>query len=236
MAKKGRKGHTKRLAAEKSLFITDKKENTWLITSSPGAHPKSESIPLSVLLRDILKVAKSASEAKKITSNHLVSVDGKSISDEAFPVGFMDVVSFTSADKHFRLLVDHKGRLAPIEIQKNEVDKKILKIVKKHVAPKKKIILTSHDGRNIIADNNIRVGDSVIFDITSSKVSDTLKLQKGARCLIREGKHAGSVAKLEEFIQRKEGKESEARMSSKDGEFVTVAKYLFVVNETVKGV
>jgi ribosomal protein S4E len=46
-----------------------------------------------------------------------------------------------------------------------------------------------------------------------------------------EGKHAGSIVKLKEIIERKGGKPSEALVSDKSEEFITVAKYLFVVDE-----
>ena len=48
--------------------------------------------------------------------------------------------------------------------------------------------------------------------------------------MITEGKHAGTIAKLVDIIERQEGKPAEAKLDSKDGEFITVAKYLFVVD------
>ena len=63
-----------------------------------------------------------------------------------------------------------------------------------------------------------------------NKIEKVLKLEKGATCFITEDKHAGTVAKLAEIIVRKEGKPAEAKLETKDGEFITVAKYLFVVD------
>ena len=60
---------------------------------------------------------------------------------------------------------------------------------------------------------------------------EILKLEKGATCMITEGKHGGTVAKLVDIVERHEGKAAEAKLQGKEGaEFITVAKYLFVVD------
>jgi len=141
------------------------------------------------------------------------------------------VVSFPKGGKHFRILVDNKGRLVPHEITKDQAAVKILRVVRKHTVPGGKLNLTFHDGRNMLADNHIRVGDSVVVSLPKVALKSHLKRDKGSRCLVMEGKHAGSVVKLKEIIERKGGKSSEALVSDKSEEFITVAKYLFVVDE-----
>jgi ribosomal protein S4E len=50
-----------------------------------------------------------------------------------------------------------------------------------------------------------------------------------------EGKHVGSLVKLKEIKERAGGKPSEALVEDeKGGEFVTVLKYLFVVDKDFK--
>jgi len=233
MAKLGGTYHLKRIAAPKAIPISNKKEYTWMKNPAPGPHSKKECVPLIVLLRDVLKVAQTAGEIRKVLAARKIFVDGKVRTDEAFPVGMMDVISF--ADKTYRIVVDHKTRLVPVEISKTDSQKKIMKVTGKSVLKGKKISVMFHDGRTMLSDNNVRVGDSVVLQVPSFKMEKLLKLEKGAICLIREGKHAGTVAKLEEIIQRKEGKDPEARLSGADGEFITVAKYLFVVDDSFKG-
>ena len=230
MAKKGENKHQKRIAKPKAIPITDKKASTWITRTGPGPHPKQGAVPLVVLLRDVLGLAKTAREARGILSQRLVEVDGRVRTTEQFPVGLMDVVGFPKADKHYRIVVDWKGRLIPVEIKKEEASQKILRVVKKHIAPKARINLTFHDGRNTKGDNHIHPGDSVVVSLPDAKILEHLKLEPGARCLIREGKHAGTIVTLNEIIQRKAGKPSEAKVSSEKGEFITVAKYLFVVD------
>lgn len=222
----------KRIAAPKAVPITNKKAHTWMVNPSPGPHSKRAAVPLVVLLRDVLKVAETAREIEKMLAARKITVDGIVRTDSAFPIGFMDTFSF--ADKTYRLVVDFKARLVPVE--EAHPQEKIFKVVGKVVVKGGKIMLHLHDGRILFADNNVRVGDSLILSIPEYKVQKVLKLEKGARCVIREGKHAGTIAKLEEIIERKDGKDYEAKLSSeKEGQFITVAKYLFVVDDSFKG-
>jgi len=232
MGKRGGTKHQKRAAVSKSVPITDKKKSTWAVKDCPGPHNGRYCIPLGMLLRDILGVTKTKRETSRVLSGRMITVDGKTRVNEKFPVGLMDVIEFPSAGKHYRIVVKEKGRLYPVEVSKDDTKKKILKVVKKHSGKGNKIILTFHDGRNVFGDNNIRVGDSVIFDLSSGKIKDVLKLQKGARCLIVEGKHAGLIAKLED-VKEKEGMKPQATLKGKE-EFITVAGYLLVVDDSFK--
>ncbi len=235
MAKLGGTKHLKRIAAPKAVPVTDRKASTWMIKTAPGPHPKKHAICLAVLLRDIIRVVKDAREVSRAISRRLVMVDGKARTDAKFPVGLMDVVSF--AGKSYRMVVDWKGRLVPIEITGERASSKILKVVGKRTVKGGKISVSFHDGRNMLADNNLKVGDSIIVSLPKASMVRHLKSEKGARCLVSEGKHAGSIVRLKEIIQRKGSKPSEALVESDGGEFITVAKYLVVVDDgfQVKG-
>jgi small subunit ribosomal protein S4e len=235
MAKLGGTKHLKRIAAPKAVPVTDRKARTWMIRTAPGPHPKKHAICLAVLLRDIIGVVKDAREAGRALSRRLVKVDGTARTDAKFPVGLMDVVSF--ADKSYRMVVDWKGRLVPIEITGERASSKIVKVVGKRTVQGGKICISFHDGRNMLADNNIKVGDSIVVSLPKVSMVRHLKSEKGARCLVSEGKHAGSIVRLKEIIQRKGSKPSEALVESDGGEFITVAKYLVVVDDAfqVKG-
>jgi small subunit ribosomal protein S4e len=231
MGKRGRRNHQKRISKPKAVPLTDKKENIWMTKAKPGPHAADYAIPLSVLLKDVLHVAKTTKESKIILNNRLVAVDSVVRTEPKFPVGFMDVVSLSKAEKHYRMVIDWKGRLTPVEISAEDAGSKILRVMGKHIAPGAKINLTLHDGRNMHGDNHLKLGDSIVVTLPKATMSAHLKLEPGARCLIREGKHAGKLVSLNEIIPRAAGKPAEAKVKSEEGEFVTVAKYLFVVDE-----
>lgn len=235
MANRGQKKHMKRLATPKAVPIRDKKARTWIIQPSPGPHPKKSCMALGVLLRDILKVASNLAEVRQILSNRMVQVDGAVRTDEKFPVGLMDVISFEKSGKHYRIVVDGKGRLKVEEVKKDDASKKLLRIVKKHTAPGGKITYTFHDGRNMLGDNHLKVGDSILVSLPKADMKGHLKRDKGAICLVVEGKHAGTVVKLKDIIKRAGGKPPEALVQHDKDEFITVAKYLFVVDDKFGG-
>jgi small subunit ribosomal protein S4e len=231
MAKKGEKKHMKRIAKPKAIPIIDKKASKFITRTACGPHQMKGAVPLSVLLRDMLQVAMNAKEARTILRGRMVEIDGTVRTAEDFPVGIMDAVALPKAGKYYRIVVDWKGRLKAIETTKEDSGRKIMHVVRKHVAPGAKITLTFHDGRNMLGDNKVRCGDSVIVSLPKPKILEHLKLEPGARCLVREGKHAGSIVTLNELMERKARRPSEAKVTGADkDEFITVAKYLFVVD------
>lgn len=232
MSKRGGTKHLKRIAAPKAVPLTDRKENPWMIKTGPGPHAKKHAIPLAVLLRDMLGAVRDAKEAGRAVSRRLVRIDGRPRTDVKFPVGLMDVVSF--ADRNYCIVVDWKGRLVPVEIDAARASSKILKVVGKRTVKGGKTALSFHDGRNLAGDNNVKVGDSIVVSLPKADMKAHLKSEKGARCLVSEGKHAGSIVRLKEIIQRKGSKPSEALVQGDSGEFITVAKYLVVVDDGFK--
>jgi small subunit ribosomal protein S4e len=234
MAKRGGTKHLKRIAAPKAILVHDKKERKWMTKHAPGPHAKKYSTPLGVLVRDVIKIAETLREVRKILAGRMCEVDGRVRTDEKFPVGLMDVISFPKAGKHYRMMVDGKGRLVPREITKEESASKIVRVVKKHTIPGGKLSVMFHDGKNMLSDNHLRVGDSVVISLPVAKLKTHLKREKGAKCLVVEGKHAGKIVKLKELIERKGGMPPEALVQDKSEEFITVAKYLFVVDEGFK--
>lgn len=225
----------KRIATPKAIPIVDKKAHKWIIQGHPGAAQKKYAIVLSVLLRDVLKIARTLAEVRKILNKRLVLIDGKVRTEVKFPVGFMDIITFANSDTAYRLVVDWKGRIVPMEITKDQAKTKIAKVVGKHTMKGGKLSITLHDGKNLVADNHIKVGDSVVLSLPDGKLKSHLKSNAGCRCLIREGKHAGTIVKLKEIIQRKGGKTPEALVISEEKgnlEFITVANYLVVVDDS----
>jgi small subunit ribosomal protein S4e len=231
MGKRGSTKHMKRIATPKAVPVTNRKEKVWIIKPMPGPHGTRYCISLGVLLRDVLKVASTAREVRKILYSRKVLVDGKGRTNEKFPVGMMDVVSIPDEGKHYRILVDWKGRLIPVETDAKKTGTKILKVVKKHITKGGKVSITLHDGRNMIADNNVRVGDSVIVKIPKAEMVSHLKLESGARCLVEKGKHSGKVVKLREILKRRGGKKPEVLVEDESGGFETVLDYLLVVDK-----
>ena len=182
----------KRISAPKTYNIK-RKQGKWVISANPGPHSKKTSIPVGVLLRDLLGITRNLKETKKVLSEGKVLVDGKVRKTPKYPIGCMDVVEIPLLKKAYRLIYDNNGRLMPAETK--EKGQKVVKI-KSKIVKGKKFQYTTDDGRTIITDKSYKIGDSLLIELPSQKVMKHLPFGEGALSYIVSGKHVGKVAKI----------------------------------------
>jgi small subunit ribosomal protein S4e len=228
MAKKGGSRHTKKITLPKNLPITNRKHEVWHISQNPGKHKKDASITMASLLRDVLGVATDISEVKKILSNEKVKVDGRVVKDHRYVVGIMDIISLEDAKKHYRMQIVDK-KLRPKEITETQAKEKLCKVTGKRTDKKGIIIVTTHDGRNYIGDNKLRVGSTIVFSVPEFKLNSSIALEQGAKCLVISGKHAGIVAELKSISAREGSMPARAILKTGNDEFTTIVSYIIAV-------
>ncbi len=81
-----------------------RKEMAWAPMTRPGPHRRDRSLPLVIVIREILGYARTAKEAIHIISTGRVKVDGVVRRDHRFPVGLMDVLQIEGSPQSFRVL------------------------------------------------------------------------------------------------------------------------------------
>jgi small subunit ribosomal protein S4e len=229
MAKRGGSNHYVRLRAPRKLPIAGRKGIKWLLAPSPGRHGKENSISAGVLLRDVLSIASDLKEAKRILNEGNFEIDGKKVRDVRASVGLMDIISLPKKGKSYRMQMV-SGRIEPKQIKADEAKFKLCKVVGKKTVPGGKIAVSMHDGRTLLADNNIKVGATLKMALPKFTLKEMLPLSSGVKCLVTEGNHAGEIAILEKIIERTGSMDSEAQLKSGSASFITVTKYLFVVD------
>ena len=193
--------HLKRYFAPKTWKIKRKKL-VFVTKPSPGPHKMSMSLPLNVVLRDILNYANNNRETKFMVANKNIMIDGIRRKDYKFPVGLFDVLSLKEIDKHFRVILDKKGKLDLIKIGKEESTIKLCKITGKNVV-KGKTQLNLYDGRNVIMDkNNYKVGDTILIDFNKKKleIKEHIKFGNNIQVYLTGGKHIGQTGKVQDII------------------------------------
>ena len=189
--------HLKAYAAPKSWTLL-RKVRKWVSKPQPGAHPLERSIPVGFLLKQ-LGYAQTAKEARKIINMRAVQVDGKEIKDVHFCVGFMDSI-LIKPDIPLRCGMDEKGKLRFVNITQSEIGKKICQITGKRTLRGGKIQLNLSDGRNILAEKNKHaVGDSLLIEVTSQKITEHFPLEKGSTAFLTGGRHIGMIGKIDEI-------------------------------------
>jgi small subunit ribosomal protein S4e len=212
-----------------SFWKTPKKASKWTVAPRPGPHKKFESIPLQVIVRDILKLAETGKEARSIIKKREVFVDGKSRKDHAYAAGLMDVVAVPKIKKYFRILPTEKG-LELVEIEESEADKKICRIKNKTVVKKGRLQLNLHDGRSLLVDNDIyKTGDSVLLKLPEQKILEHVKLESGSLGLIVKGKNSGKIARIKEVIIKRSKEPNKVICELENREIEVLKDYVFVV-------
>ncbi len=209
-----------------------KKKFKFAVSPRPGPHKKLECIPLLVIVRDILKLAETGKEAKKIIKNGEILVDGKVRKDHAYPVGLMDTLSIPKIKKYFRVVMKEKG-LELKEISEDDSKRKICKIVNKTCVKKNKIQLNLHDGRNILIEkDSFKTGDSILIELPSQKILEHVKLEEGALALITKGSNAGKICRVKNLIKRRSLIESSLVLCEIEGKDFEINKnYLIVIGK-----
>ena len=147
----------------------NRKDKRFVITVRPGSHPKNNSIPSAVLLRDTLNVVQTLREAKSSIYNGKVKVDGIIQKTLHHSIGLMDVVELENANDIYRLVPKNGQTLFPIKINENEKSKKLVKVKSKTSIRGGRTQLGFHDGRTIITDTSVNVGDTCLLQVPEQK-------------------------------------------------------------------
>jgi len=103
MGRMGGSRHLKRLAAPEFWPLL-RKEAVWTVKPSPGPHSISKSLPLLIVIRDVIGYAKTYREARKLIAEGHFKVDGRVRRDYKFPVGLMDVLETVDTGELFRVV------------------------------------------------------------------------------------------------------------------------------------
>ena len=217
--------HLSRLNAPKSWPIR-RKGIKFITRPSPGAHNFATSIPLSLVLTNILKHARVNKEVKKILYEGKVLVNNQVRKDHHMPVGLMDVITVPSLNEAHRVVFTEKGKFKLLKLKDNEKDLHLQKVVNKTIISKGKVQINLLDGGCIVLDkDDYKTGDTIVSSFKDKKVIEHIPFKKGAKVYMYGGKSIGKVGKLEAV------KENQIIVKTKEGSFETAKRYAFVVGE-----
>lgn len=217
--------HLKKMKAPKQWHIL-RKNKKYVVRPFPSGHARELSLPILVVMRDMLHHVQNKRELRIVLRQKGVLVDGKQQKDTHSSMGLFDVLSIPQAKEHYRLLLGENGRLHPVLIDGKEGEIKICKVTGKRKINGGKTQITLHDGHTLIIDKEIKVGDSVVIRLPEKKAEKILKLKKGMYIYLTGGKHAGGHGVLQEVVER-----SIVVEDSKKNRLETLRKYVTVIGE-----
>lgn len=199
MAKMGGSTKLKRQMAP-TFWNIKRKQGRFALKAKPGPHSKNKSYPLGIALRDILKLAHTMSEAAKITNTGKVKVDGVTRRSINFAIGVMDVVELAPTGQAYRFVPRESRLLVPVSItDENDRHVKVVKVTSKGMTKGGRLQYGFHDGKTLISDQNMDVGDTCVIELPDVKITQHIRFEKGCMVLVMSGENAGNLGKIEDI-------------------------------------
>ncbi|WMW25809.1 30S ribosomal protein S4e [Methanolobus sediminis] len=220
--------HQKRISVPNSWQIS-KKSNKWITSTRPGPHNKQQSIPLGVVLRDMLGVVDTRAEAKRVLSEGNVLVDGVIRKDLRFPVGLLDVITIPLENVAYRMLLDRKGRLEVHKLADVNANK-LCRINGKTIIKGGAVQLNLNDGTNLVGSNDYKPKDSLILSLPDKAIVKHLKYEVGNLAMIVGGRHTGEIGTIKEINTVRSSRHNTVAISG-DYEFETIEDFVVVIGE-----
>lgn len=197
MGKKGGDTRVKRQLAP-TFWAIKRKESQFVLRVKPGPHPKHRAYPLGMVLRDVLKIASTMHEAGRILNTGKVKVDGVVRYDANLAIGLMDVIELATGQA-YRMVPKDSALLTSVAIEDSEKGIKLVRVTSKTIIKGKKIQYGFHDGKTLISDQKLKVGDTCVIDLPKVQVKNHVAFEKGLTALIITGENAGRVGKIEDI-------------------------------------
>jgi len=220
--------HQKRITVPVSWPIS-KKTHAWVAKASPGPHSADESMPLVMVVRDMLKLVDNAREVRRVLSEGKVLVDGKAQKDYKLPVGIFDVISVPSLDQQYRMLKNEKGMFYLSLLEPGTV-RKLARVENKTFLKGKKQQLNLSDGSNKLAEGDFKVGDSLVLSIPDKEIEEKIGFEVGNLAMVVGGKHSGQTGKIKEIITVRSSQPNRVVISGAE-EFETIKDYVYMIGK-----
>jgi small subunit ribosomal protein S4e len=153
-------------------------------------------VPVVIAIRDMLKLAKTSKEVKKMINERMIKINGKEVKDLKESIKLFNLLTI---GKTYKLTLSNFKKF---DFEKVEDKSRIAKVINKKILGKKKIQLNLHDGTNILTDKLVKINDSIELDL-KNKLIKIIKMEKGNELFIFSGKNAGKTGKLLEIDKNK---------------------------------
>jgi small subunit ribosomal protein S4e len=242
LGRKGKPLGLKRKPAPR-FWPIHRKEFTWTVKPASGPHSLGKCMPLTIVLRDVLNLAKNRKEAKTIASQGRVYVDGKVRRDDDFPVGLFDVISMPDIGKSFCMLPSRKG-LVLSPISSKEAEFKLCRIEGKTITEEGNVQLHFHDGSNILVvtadqqgskENIHKVFNTLKLSVPERQILEHIIMKENNLAIITGGKNTGKYGKIvqiEKTIGKKRRNALVTIEDEKGNRHQTIMSFVFVLGET----
>jgi len=155
------------------------------------------SVPVVVAVRDILNLAKTKSEVKKMINQKILKINGRNVRSQNESIKLFNIFE---AGKTYVLKLSPTRKFFLEEAKDGK--ERLCKVIGKTLLSGNKIQLNLHDGTNILGDNKIKINDSLYLDF-SGKIKKHISLEKGNEVFIISGRYEGRSGKISDIQDKK---------------------------------
>jgi len=166
------------------------------------AHSKEDGIPVLILMREVLGFVKTRKELVKVLREGKILINDAPIKDEKRTLLLFDTLSIPSMNKYYRIEFSDTRKIKLEEINEKESHSKITKLVNKTKLKGGKNQLNFNDGRNLISDEKVSVGDSVKIKFKDNKIEKVIPILEKGKLLVTSGKHRGEKVIVESIGEK----------------------------------
>jgi len=191
-----------------------------------ATHNKNDAIPLVVIVRDVLKLVKNKKELQRLINERRIQINHKEIRETNYPVCLFDVINLPDIKKNYRAMLSTNKKMIFKEIPDEEAKTKIFKVISKKTLSNKKMQLNLIHGKNIISNEKVKTGDSIVLNLKDNKILKIIPMKEGGNVFVIKGKHAGHQGKIQEIMDR--GGKSIAKIISDEGKVNVWIKNIIV--------
>jgi len=151
------------------------------------------SVPVVIAIRDILKLAKTKREVKKMITQKMLKINGREVKGCNDSIKMFNIFE---AGKTYILKLSPTRKFFLEETKDSK--ERLCKVIGKKILPGNKMQLNLHDGTNIIGDKKVQVGDSIYLDL-SNKIKRHVSPEKGKEVFVISGRYEGQHGKISEL-------------------------------------
>ncbi len=228
--------HQKRIAVPRSWRI-ERKTAYWTVKPRPGPHPENRSVPLLLLVRNMLNLVDNSKETKRILNEGNVMVNGIVRKDHKFPVGIFDILSLPHIKANYMVLLDKKWKLSLMKVTEEATSKKLCRVNGKRMLKEGRTQLNLHDCRNILPGEEfagkIKTHDSLTISLPDSEILQHFAYKEGSKVTVMGGKHSAQTGEIEEIkvVRSSEPNIVKIKPPKSEESFEAIDDYVFVVGE-----
>lgn len=214
-----------------TAWPTFRKTETFVTRPNPGSMKRKYVVPVSVFLRDVLKVVYTTKEAKYVVHKEFILVNGKVVQDIRAPIGLFDVVEITKLGAKYSFVFDTNGRIKVIELKDSNV---YTKVIGKTLVKGGKVQINTLNGFNVLVDSKeakkIDTGSTIVVDAKTKKITSTLVLNEKSEVYVMDGKYKGQFGIAKSFVHYNGVSPDLVELQIGDETHLTAKEYCFVID------